>query len=149
MLVICGVVGGLKAVVERTLLGDEETVALLEGDAVSVDKKKVSILFRIDCVVLSRALFLPFLSRNLLPSISDGECRVPFLSQLKSSLSVFRIVLVFSSCLVFLFFRSSTERCAIDVEVFSISYLEYLSSGEKRAGCADLVTSAPWTFFKV
>ena len=60
MLVICGVVGGLKAVVERTLLGDEETVALLEGDAVSVDKN-VSILFRIDCVVLSRALFLPFL----------------------------------------------------------------------------------------
>lgn len=69
----------------------------------SVDKK-VSILFRIDCVVLSRALFLPFLSRNLLPSISDGECRVPFLSQLKSSLSVFRTVLVFSSCLVFCFF---------------------------------------------
>lgn len=29
---------GLEAVVERTLLGDEETVALLEGDAVSVDK---------------------------------------------------------------------------------------------------------------
>lgn len=80
----------------------------------SVDKK-VSILFRIDCVVLSRALFLPFLSRNLLPSISDGECRVPFLSQLKSSLSVFRIVLVFSSCLVFLFFsifhRALRDRC--------------------------------------
>lgn len=29
---------GLEAVVERTLLGDEESVALLEGDAVSVDK---------------------------------------------------------------------------------------------------------------
>lgn len=45
MLVICGVVGGLKAVVERTLLGDEETVALLEGDAVSVDKKKSAFCF--------------------------------------------------------------------------------------------------------
>ena len=30
-----------------------------------------------------------------------------------------------------------------------LSYLEYLSSGEKRAGCADLVTTPSSTFFNV
>lgn len=138
---------GLEAVVERTLLGDEETVALLEGDAVSVDEK-VSILFRIDCVVLSRALFLPFL-----PEICCHRFLMASVVCLFFHSSSLFVRISHCSCLLFLprllFFRSSTERCAIDVEVFSNSYLEYLSSGEKRAGCADLVTSAPWTFFKV
>lgn len=66
--------------VERTLLGDEETVALLEGDAVSVDKKgQHFVSYRLCCSVARAVSALP--SRNLLPSISDGECRVPFLSQ--------------------------------------------------------------------
>lgn len=30
-----------------------------------------------------------------------------------------------------------------------VKYREYLSSGEKRAGWADLVTSAAWTFLRV
>lgn len=79
----------------------------------SVDKKSQHFVSHRLCCSVARAVSaLP--SRNLLPSISDGECRVPFLSQLKSFCPYFALFLssLPASSFVFsIFHRALRDRC--------------------------------------
>jgi hypothetical protein len=131
----------------RTLLSDEKTVALLEGDAMSGSNKSASVVTSVASVcsrhairdISPRVKSFSFLSTSVVCSQSPNR------RAMSTQPATFCRFLDCPDCLFFLIPPLPSWRDQDE----SFSYLEYLSSGEKRAGWADFVTSAPLTFFKV